>query len=275
LNNIALKSMRHMAHADQIQLQPPERRGVETMSAENKRPVEPHASTPASEALVYGLFPANFTYRISNGVITAYDATPDKERPGSFDEQLEQAGFPHVATAWGVSGTELTARVYERHPAESASHTTPNASPIAERILIVVNLNCVERYYLAPDLHDALPFLAQLAATSAAMAQSMNALHQREERLRREALTAGMAGSLEQAIKALRAYVATEMLDDALARDEEPHEHEAPTLPDGALMSDLHIGDIGDNGPDAETADTLLTDLLRRRSRQRKNNTND
>jgi hypothetical protein len=168
----------------------------------------------------------------------------------------------------------LTARVYERHPAESASHATP----IAERILIVVNLNCVERYYLAPDLHDALPFLAQLAATSAAMAQSMNALHQREERLRREALTAGMAGSLEQAVKALRAYVATEMLDDALARDEEPHEQEASALTDATLTSDLHIGDmsgIDDNGPDAETADTLLTDLLRRRSRQRKNNTND
>jgi hypothetical protein len=247
------------------------------MSAENKRPVETHASTPASEAKVYGLFAADFTYRISNGVITAYGATPDKERPGSFDEQLEQAGFPHVATAWGVSGTELTARVYERHPAESASHATP----IAERILIVVNLNCVERYYLAPDLHDALPFLAQLAATSAAMAQSMNALHQREERLRREALTAGMAGPLEQLAKALRAYVATEMLDDALARDEEPHEHNTPALPDATLTSDLHIGDIGDIGdngdigPDADTADTLLTDLLRRRSRQRKNNTND
>ena len=238
------------------------------MPAENKRPVEVHASTPASEALVYGLFPADFTYRISNNVITAYGATPDKERSGSFEEQLEQAGFPHVATAWGVSGTELTARVYERHPPENGSP----ASSVAERILIVVNLNCVERYYLAPDLHDALPFLAQLAATSAAMAQSMNALHQREERRRREALTAGMAGSLEQAVKALRAYVATEMLDDALARDEEPHEHDAPALMDETLTSDLHIGD---NGPDAETTDTLLNDLLRRRSRQRKNNTND
>src|SRR5262245_59629971 len=108
--------MRHMARADRIPLLPPERRGGETMAAENKRPVETHASTPASEELVYGLFPADLTYRISSGVITAYGATPDKERPGSFDEQLEQAGFPHVATAWGVSGTELTARVYERHP---------------------------------------------------------------------------------------------------------------------------------------------------------------
>jgi hypothetical protein len=238
------------------------------MPAENKRPVEAHASTPASEAKVYGLFPAEFTYRISSGVITAYGATADKERPGSFDEELERLGFPHVATAWGVSGTELTARVYERHPAESPANTTP----VAERILIVVNLNCVERYYLAPDLHDALPFLAQLAATSAALAQSMNALHQREERLRREALTGGLAGPLEQIAKALRAYMATEMLDDALARDEEPHEHDAPALMDETLTSDLHIGD---NGPDAETTDTLLNDLLRRRSRQRKNNTND
>jgi hypothetical protein len=218
--------------------------------------------------LVYGLFPADFTYRISNGMITAYGATPDKERPGSFDEELERLGFPHVATAWGVSGTELTARVYERHPTESAS----NATPVAERILIVVNLNCVERYYLAPDLHDALPFLAQLAATSAALAQSMNALHQREERLRREALTGGLAAPLEQIAKALRAYMATEMLDDALARDEEPHEHDAPAVPNDTLTSDVHIGD---NSPDAETADTLLTDLLRRRSRQHKNNTND
>jgi hypothetical protein len=238
------------------------------MPAENKRPVEAHASTPVSEALVYGLFPAEFTYRISNGAIMAYGATADKELPGSFEEQLEQAGFPHVATAWGVSGTELTVRVYERHPAESASHATP----VAERILIVVNLNCVERYYLAPDLHDALPFLAQVAATSAALAQSMNALHQREERLRREALTGGLAAPLEQIAKALRAYMATEMLDDALARDEEPHDHDAPALADDALTSDLRIGD---NGSDTETADTLLTDLLRRRSRQRKNNTND
>lgn len=246
------------------------------MPAENKRPVEAHASTPASGALVYGLFAADFTYRISSGVITAYGATPDKERTGSFDEELERLGFPHVATAWGVSGTELTARVYERHPAESASHATPITERIPERIperiLIVVNLNCVERYYLAPDLHDALPFLAQLAATSAALAQSMNALHQREERLRREALTGGLAGSLEHAVKALRAYVATEMLDDALARDEEPHDHDVPALTNDTLTSDLHIGD---NGPDAETADTLLTDLLRRRSRQRKTNTND
>jgi hypothetical protein len=238
------------------------------MPAENKRLVEAQASTPASEALVYGLFPAEFTYRISSGAITAYGATADKELPGSFEEQLEEAGFPHVATAWSVSGTELTARVYERHPAESASHATP----AAERILIVVNLNCVERYYLAPDLHDALPFLAQLAATSAALAQSMNALHQREERLRREALTGGLAAPLEQIAKALRAYTATEMLDDALARDEEPHEHDTPALTDDTLTSDLHIGD---NGPDADTADTLLNDLLRRRSRQRKNNTND
>jgi len=238
------------------------------MPAENKRPVEAHASAPASEAKVYGLFAADFTYRISNGVITAYGATPDKERTGSFDEELERLGFPHVATAWGVSGTELTARVYERHPAESASHATP----VTERILIVVNLNCVERYYLAPDLHDALPFLAQLAATSAALAQSMNALHQREERLRREALTGGLAAPLEQIAKALRAYMATEMLDDALARDEEPHDHDAPALTDDTLTSDLHLGD---NGPDAETADTLLNDLLRRRSRQHKNNTND
>jgi hypothetical protein len=238
------------------------------MPAENKRPVETHASTPASEALVYGLFPADFTYRISNGAITAYGATAERELPGSFDEELEGLGFPHVATAWGVSGTELTARVYERHPAETATHATP----IAERILIVVNLNCVERYYLAPDLHDALPFLAQLAATSAALAQSMNALHQREERLRREALTGGLAAPLEQLAKALRAYMTTEMLDDALAREEEPHEHDAPALAGDTLTSDLHVGD---NGPDPETADTLLTDLLRRRSRQRKNNTND
>jgi hypothetical protein len=238
------------------------------MPAENKRPVEAHTSTPASEAKVYGLFAADFTYRISSGVITAYGATPDKERTGAFDEELERLGFPHVATAWGVSGTELTARVYERHPAESALHATP----ITERILIVVNLNCVERYYLAPDLHDALPFLAQLAATSAALAQSMNALHQREERLRREALTGGLAGPLEQIAKALRAYMATEMLDDALARDEEPHDHDAPALADDTLTSDLHVGD---NGSEADTADTLLTDLLRRRSRQRKNNTND
>ena len=196
------------------------------MPAENKRPVEAHASAPASEAKVYGLFAADFTYRISGGVITAYGATADKERTGSFDEELERLGFPHVATAWGVSGTESTARVYERHPAESASHATP----VTERILIVVNLNCVERYYLAPDLHDALPFLAQLAATSAALTQSMNALHQREERLRREALTGGLATPLEQIAKALRAYMATEMLDDALARDEEPHEHDTPAL---------------------------------------------
>jgi hypothetical protein len=238
------------------------------MPAENKRPVEAHASTPVSEALVYGLFPAEFTYRISNGAITAYGAMADKERTGSFDEELEGLGFPHVATAWGVSGTELTARVYERHPDQSAA----NAPAISERILIVVNLNCVERYYLAPDLHDALPFLAQLATTSAALAQSLNALHQREERLRREALTGGLAAPLEQIAKALRAYMATEMLDDALARDEEPHEHDAPALADDTLTSDLHIGD---NGPDADTSDTLLTDLLRRRSRQRKNNTND
>jgi hypothetical protein len=62
------------------------------------------------------------------------------------------------------------------------------------------------------------------------------------------------------------------MLDDALVRDEESHEHDAPTLLDDTLTSDLHIGD---NGSDAETADTLLNDLLRRRSRQHKNNTND
>src|SRR5689334_20643496 len=108
------------------------------MSAENNRPMEAHTSTPASEAMVYGLFPADFTYRISNGNITAYGATPDKERTGAFDEQLEWLGFPHVATAWGVSGTELTARVYERHPAEGAS----SVSPVPERILIVVGLNC-------------------------------------------------------------------------------------------------------------------------------------
>jgi hypothetical protein len=238
------------------------------MPAENKRPVEAHASTPASGPLVYGVFPAEFTYRISNGAITAYGATADKERAGSFDEELERLGFPHVATAWGVSGTELAARVYERHTDESASHATP----IAERILIVVNLHCIERYYLAPDLHDALPFLAQLATTSAALAQSMNALHQREERLRREALTGGLAAPLEQIAKALRAYMATEMLDDALARDEEPHEHDAPALAGDTLTSDPHIGDIG---PDSDSSDTLLTDLLRRRSRQRKNNTND
>src|SRR5215831_7858968 len=238
------------------------------MPAENKRPVEAHVSTATSGPLVYGLFPAEFTYRILNGTITAYGATSDKERPGSFEEELEVLGFPHVATAWGVSGTELTARVYERHSAESASH----AMPVADRILIVVNLNCVERYYFAPDLHDALPFLAQLASTSAALAQSMNALHQREERLRREALTAGMAGPLEQIAKALRAYMATEMLDDALARDEAEQETEAPSLAGDAQTDAAHTGDTGS---DDDSADTLLTDLLRRRSRQRKNNTND
>ena len=238
------------------------------MSVENKRPVEAHASTLASGPLVHGVFPADLTYRISNGVITPYGATPEKKGAGSFEEELERLGFPHVATAWGVSGTELAARVYERHSAENGSHP----SPVAERILIVVNLNCIERYYLAPDLHDALPFLGQLAATSAALAQSMTALHQREERLRREALTGGLAGPLEQIAKALRAYAATEMLDDALARDDEPHEQDALALSDEALTSDLRLDD---DGPDAETTDTLLTDLLRRRSRQRKNNTND
>jgi hypothetical protein len=238
------------------------------MPAENKRPVEVHASIPASGAKVYGLFPADFTYRISNGAITTYGATADKERPGSIEEELEGLGFPHVATAWGVSGTELTARVYERHTAESASHATP----VAERILIVVNLNCIERYYLAPDLHDALPFLAQLAATSAALAQSMHALHQREERLRREALTGGLASPLEQIAKALRMYMATEMLDDALARDETEHEMDAPSLANDALTDAPHAGDTGS---DDDSADTLLTDLLRRRSRQRKNSTND
>jgi hypothetical protein len=238
------------------------------MSAENKRPVEAHASTQASGPLVYGLFPADFTYRVSNGAITPYGATSDKQSAGSFEEELERLGFPHVATAWGVTGTELAARVYERHPPENGAP----ASSVAERILIVVNLNCVERYYLASDLHDALPFLAQLATTSAALAQSMMALHRREERLRREALTGGLAGPLEQLAKALRAYAATEMLDDALARDDEPHEQDAPMLPDEALPSDLRLDD---NGPDAEATDTLLNDLLRRRSRQRKNNTND
>jgi hypothetical protein len=100
----------------------------------------------------------------------------------------------------------------------------------------------------------------------------MNALHQREERLRREALTAGMAGPLEQIAKALRAYMATEMLDDALARDEAEQETEAPSLASDALTD---TGHAGDTGSDDESADTLLTDLLRRRSRQRKNTTND
>jgi hypothetical protein len=243
------------------------------MPAENKRSVEAHAPVPAIQAWVYGLFPAEFTYRIVNGVITAYGATADKERSGEFDDELERLGFPHVATAWGVSGSELTARVYERHPLEATS----SAPPVPERILIVVALNCVERYYLAPDLHDALPFLAQLAATSAALAQSMTAMHQREERLRRETLMAEMGGSLEQAVKALRGYVATEMLDDALARDEMGHDESAhaqntPGQADDALTSE-HAS--GENGSDAATADTLLTDLLRHRSRQRKNNTND
>jgi hypothetical protein len=242
------------------------------MPAETKRSVEAHAPVPAIQAWVYGLFPAEFTYRIVNGVITAYGATTDKERAGEFDDELERLGFPHVATAWGVSGTELTARVYERHPLEATS----SAPLVPERILIVVVLNCVERYYLAPDLHDALPFLAQVAATSSALAQSMTAMHRREERLRREALTGGLAGSLEQAVEALRGYAATEMLDDALARDdvardEAAHEHEAGQA-DEALASD-HAS--GESGSEAATADTLLTDLLRHRSRQRKNNTND
>jgi hypothetical protein len=243
------------------------------MSVENKRPVEAHSSTQPSGPLVYGLFAADNTYRISNGAITPYGATSEKkgiEKKGtdSIEDGLERLGFPHVATAWGVSGTELTARVYERHSPENGAP----ASPVAERILIVVNLNCFERYYFAPDLHDALPFLAQLAATSAALAQSMTAIHQREERLRREALTGDLAGPLEQLAKALRAYAATEMLDDALARDDTPHEEDAPLLPDEALTSDLRLDD---NGPDAEGTETLLNDLLRRRSRQRKNNTND
>jgi hypothetical protein len=234
------------------------------MSAENKPPIDIHAHTPPSGAWVHGLFPADFTYRISNGVITAYGATADKERSGSFDEELERLGFPHVATAWGVSGTELMARVYERHPAENASTVTV----VPERILIVVALNCVERYYLAADLHDALPFLAQLAETSAALAQSMTAMHQREERLRREALTGALAGPLEQVARALRSYVATEMLDDALARDELAHEPEP-----SATESDTP--QAGEGGAEDDTSDALLTDLLRRRSRQRKNNTND
>jgi hypothetical protein len=238
------------------------------MSAENKPPTSVHTPTPVSQAWVYGLFPADVTYRITNGVVTAYGATADKERAGSFDEELERLGFPHVATAWGVSGSELTARVYERHPAESASPV----SPVPERILIVVGLNCVERYYLASDLHDALPFLAQLAATSSALAQSMTALHRREERLRREALTAGLASSLEQAVKALRSYASTEMLDDALARDEGAHEQDAPGQTDDERTSDLRVGDTSSDG---DSSDTLLTDLLRHRSRQRKHNTND
>jgi hypothetical protein len=238
------------------------------MSADNKPPVEAHTHTPTPGAMVYGVFPAEFTYRISNGAITAYGSTSDKQRLGSFDEELERLGFPHVATAWGVSGTELTARVYERHPPEGGS----SASPVPERILIVVGLNCVERYYLAPDLHDALPFLAQLASTSAALAQSMTALHQREERLRREAFAGELARPLEQVAKALRTYVATEMLDDALARDEAAHEQEPAALASDALTTDLHGGCASSEGDDS---DALLTDLLRRRSRQRKNNTND
>jgi hypothetical protein len=233
------------------------------MSAENKPSTDTHAHTLTTGALVYGVFPADFTYRISNGVITAYGATADKERSGSFDEELERLGFPHVATAWGVSGTELMARVYERHPAENASSVTA----LPERILIVVALNCVERYYLAPDLHDALPFLAQLAEASAALAQSMTAMHRREERLRREALAGALAGPLEQVARALRSYVATEMLDDALARDELAHESEPPTAESDTTQA-------GESAED-DTSDTLLTDLLRRRSRQRKNNTND
>jgi hypothetical protein len=167
------------------------------------------------------------------------------------------------------------ARVYERHPEESA----PNAPAIPERILIVVSLNCIERYYLAPDLHDALPFLAQLATTSAALAQSMNALHRREERLRREALIAEMGGSLEQAAKALRGYMATEMLDDALARDDVAREPELSSAVHDGLTSHLPgdlPGDLPAGGESAGADDeALLTDLLRRRSRQRKNNTND
>lgn len=242
------------------------------MSAESKPPTEAHAPTQASGPQVYGLFPADFTYRISNGVITPYGATADTERTGSFDDELDHLGFPHVATVWGVSGSELTTRLYERHPGEGS----PGAPSIAERVLIVVALNCVERYYLASDLHDALPFLAQIAATSVALAQSMTALHQREERLRREALISGLAGSMEQISKALRAYVATEMFDDTLARDEAPQEGEVSTLASDtiltneALARDLHSSENG-----SDTTDTLLTDLLRRRSRQRKNTTND
>jgi hypothetical protein len=217
--------------------------------------------------MVYGVFAAEVTYRISNGAITAYGSTSDKQRLGSFDEELERLGFPHVATAWGVSGTELTARVYERHPPEGGS----SASPVPERILIVVGLNCVERYYLAPDLHDALPFLAQLASTSVALAQSMTAMHQREERLRREAFAGELARPLEQVAKALRTYVATEMLDDALARDEAAHEQEPAASASDALTTDLH----GGASSEGDDSDALLTDLLRRRSRQRKNNTND
>jgi hypothetical protein len=261
-----------MAHPDDIQLTYSRQTGEESaMSAKNKQSVETHVPTPAAQAWVYGLFPADFTYRISNGSISAYGVTADKQRTGEFEDELERLGFPHVATAWGVSGTELTARVYERHPAESAS----NALAIPERILIVVSLNCVERYYLAPDLHDALPFLAQLATTSSALAQSMNAMHRREERLRREALIAEMGGSLEQAAKALRGYVATEMLDDALARDDAAHEPELSPAMNDALTSHLP----GDHPSGGESAgaddDALLTDLLRRRSRQRETNTND
>ena len=47
------------------------------MSAENKLSTDTHAHTLTTGALVYGVFPADFTYRISNGVITAYGATAD------------------------------------------------------------------------------------------------------------------------------------------------------------------------------------------------------
>ena len=129
------------------------------MSVENKRPVEAHASTLASGPLVHGLFPADLTYRISNGVITPYGATPEKKSAGSFEEELERVRLSARRHSMGGLRNGADGARLRAAPAESASHT----SPVAERILLVVNLNCVERYYLAPDLHDALPFLAQLA----------------------------------------------------------------------------------------------------------------
>jgi hypothetical protein len=239
------------------------------MPADTKLPTDVHAHAQASGAWVYGVFPADFTYRISAGNITAYGATTDERRKGEFEDELERLGFPHVAAAWGSSGTELTTRIYERHPTQADASL--NASVIPERILIVVELNCVERYYLALDLHDALPFLEHLATTSAAMAQSVAALHRREERLRREALVAGLAGPLERIARALRVYVETEMLDDILARDDAPPAEEPPAAEESELLAPAAL-------PEPESADdseTMLTDLLRRRARQRKNNTND
>jgi hypothetical protein len=240
------------------------------MAADNRTPGGAHAHDSAPGPLVYGLFPADFTYRITSGMIAPYEPTTHRRRKGEFDEELERLGFPHPATAWGVSGTELTARIYERHPARAGD--PPLSAVVPERILIVVELNCVERYYLAVDLHDALPFLAQLATTSSALAQSITALHQREERLRREALLGGLAGPMEQIVKALRDYVESEMLDDMLAREEATHAQEPPALDSDVLAQGLQSDQ---DGPDSAAPDSMLTDLLRRRSRQRKNTTND